>query len=102
MSRQLAIHQECRIECRALRRFAKSHFVSLDCEPGYGSSVAGSASNEYRHGRLRLMKPPMVQVNQMAMPTRNKAPVNSDVASARAKRPIMAMASNASIVSAMA
>ena len=63
-SRQLACHQERRTACRALRRFAKSHFVSLDCEAGYGSNVSGSASNEYLRGRLRLMKPPMVQANQ--------------------------------------
>ena len=38
--------RECRTKCRAQRRFAKSHFVSLDCESRYGSSVSGSASNE--------------------------------------------------------
>jgi hypothetical protein len=50
--------------------------VSLDCGVLYGSSVSGSASKEYLRGRLRLMKPPMVQANQMEMATRNSAPVN--------------------------
>src|SRR3954471_18257974 len=101
MSRQLARYRKA-AECRALRRFAKSHFVSLDGERGYGSNAAGSVSNEYLRGRLRLMKPPMVQANQTEMPTRNNAPVNSEVASARTRSPIMAIASNTSSATAVA
>ena len=45
LSRQAAIYQEMRRTSAArLRRFAKSHFVSLDCEQGYGSSASGSWS----------------------------------------------------------
>src|SRR6185295_2067677 len=87
------------VPCGVLRNHISCRLIA---KSDYGSNVSGSASNEYPRGRLRLMNPPMVQANQIAMPTRNNAPVNSEVASARTRSPTMAIASNASIATAMA
>ena len=76
---------------------AKSHLIALDCGPPiYGSNSSGKRSNVYGCGRLRHMKPPICQPNRAAKPTRNSAPANSPVATARASSQVIAIATSAS------
>src|SRR3954467_3270278 len=56
----------------------------------YGNNSSGSASNVYRCGRLRRIKPPICHQNSAAKPTRNSAPPSAPVATARASSPVMA------------